>query len=277
MFTRVFLISLLLVLTNFSFGQRVNNVRAEQNGSVIDIYYSIENSSTDQYFQVTIECDTGKGNKIELQAVSGDVGKNIQGGKNEYKASWDVLEDVEELRSADFIVSIELQSYQRSKTSSTMKPWLVGYNLSTGYAPFGFRLGYGKTWGGYISGRFGSDGFEQLGNVITDRSIYAINLGVMRSVYEKDNFSVQAYVGAGIAQWGNYEFTETQIELPDSSNGFQGSTTSLTAAGNADKGMEVEYGLILNYNNIYLSSGAVHNLGDIANHIDLVLGVGLRF
>ncbi|MEN8120268.1 MAG: hypothetical protein ABFS35_07975 [Bacteroidota bacterium] len=103
----------LLILGIFFMGmyakaQTVENIHTEQVGEKINIYYQIKNSGDDQIFHVTISCLINNSKKIILKSITGDVGDNIIGGKEGYKAIWDVLQDVDELTNAEFFVKIEL-------------------------------------------------------------------------------------------------------------------------------------------------------------------------
>ncbi len=87
--------------------QTVENIHTKQVGEKINIYYQIKNSWDDQFFKVTISCLINNNRKIVLKSITGDVGDNIIGGKDEYRAVWDVLKDVDELTNAEFFVQIE--------------------------------------------------------------------------------------------------------------------------------------------------------------------------
>jgi hypothetical protein len=43
-----------------------------------------------------------------LNSLSGDYGDNVVGGRQEYMVLWDVLKDVDEVKSVDFSVRAEL-------------------------------------------------------------------------------------------------------------------------------------------------------------------------
>lgn len=226
----------LLLLTISAYSQEVSNIITRQNEDKIDITYNISNSTTDQLFYVTIYCAIDGKEKIQLMSVTGDVGDNISGGQGQYKITWDVLKDVDELNSAEFFIKIEMK-----KDGSSVKPikpiahnkWAVGYNLSFNL-PIGFRISYLGNWGGYFGFRTGTvwnDGYISKyyyaynteadynnGTYLSDYyySEYdwdynqyselgvSINLGVTKRLINKPNFQLHTYAGFGFGYWGQY-------------------------------------------------------------------------
>ncbi|MGB4293640.1 MAG: hypothetical protein WBJ37_12255 [Bacteroidales bacterium] len=104
------LLIIILISTVSAFPQKVDSIKVEQAGDFIKIRYKILNSTPDQFFRVMVLCSINGGLNTELKSVTGDVGDMIPGGKDEYWAVWDVLKDVDELKSAEFIVRAELIS-----------------------------------------------------------------------------------------------------------------------------------------------------------------------
>jgi hypothetical protein len=103
--------ALLLTLLSITFAassQKVDSIKTEQSGDFIKIRYKILQSRPGEIYNVKILCSINGGLNTELRSVSGDVGDMVQGGKNEYWIVWDVLKDVEELKSGDFIIRAEL-------------------------------------------------------------------------------------------------------------------------------------------------------------------------
>lgn len=90
------------------FAQNVDNIRVEQSGDFVKIFYMITGSNPNQTFRVSLLASINGGLRSELKSVSGDIGENIVGGKNEYWILWDVLKDVNELNSVEFFVKAEL-------------------------------------------------------------------------------------------------------------------------------------------------------------------------
>jgi hypothetical protein len=102
------LLTLLLCSVQFLLSQKVDSINVEQTGDFIKIRYKILNSNPDQLFRVRVLCAINGGLNTEIKSVSGDTGDNVVGGKNDYFVVWDVLKDVSELTSAEFIVRAEL-------------------------------------------------------------------------------------------------------------------------------------------------------------------------
>jgi len=102
---------LIILISSFTaFSQKVDSIKVEQAGDFIKIRYKILNSTPDQVFRVRVLCSIDGGLNTELRSVTGDVGDMVYGGKPEYWVLWDVLKDVNELKSAEFIVRAELTS-----------------------------------------------------------------------------------------------------------------------------------------------------------------------
>jgi len=147
---QLYLFLSLIFFSVFLNAQTVENIRAEQNGTKINIYYEIKNSSKDQLFKVQISAKINNDKTINLTSVTGDVGDNIKGGKASYLIEWDVLKDVERLTNSEFFVKIELKN-----DGSTFKPintitkkgrFFVAYQTA-----IGIKTGYMSKWGFAIS------------------------------------------------------------------------------------------------------------------------------
>lgn len=263
--------------------QTVENIHTHQNGSKIDIHYNITNSDASQKFKVTIFCYVNNESTIELQSVTGDVGKDVSGGKASYTATWDVLKDVESLTSASFTVRIEVieKEVVVQNVKAEIKPLTnalkLVLNSSPIYTPFGLRLAYGADWGGYFGFRIGVNGYSQYGNEVTDKSLYSFTIGATKNIVYTNNFSLHAYAGGGLAQWGTYEYTETKTIAGNSDNGFQDIIVTTSVNGDADKGLEFEYGLMAILKRVVLTGGLAHNSAQNAFQTDFVLGIGVKF
>ena len=146
-------------MSMFVKSQTVENIRTQQDGEKINIYYQIANSNKDQLFRVTISCRINNENKIILKTVTGEVGDNVKGGEEEYKAVWDVLKDVDELTNAEFFVRIELKD--DGSTLQAVKT-IEGFNLFKyekenkgqffiAVQTVGGKVGYMGKWGFAVS------------------------------------------------------------------------------------------------------------------------------
>lgn len=100
--------ALLFISVSSLLGQTVDSIKVEQSGDFIKIRYKILNSTPNQLFRVRVLCSINGGLNTEIRSISGDTGDNVVGGKSEYFVVWDVLKDVDELKSAEFIVRAEI-------------------------------------------------------------------------------------------------------------------------------------------------------------------------
>jgi len=82
--------------------QTIANIRAEQQGTNIVVYYDINGAQAGQTFDVQLFCSTDGGNYYgnPLQRVSGDVGNNITPATAK-RIVWDVLAERTDLVSAN--------------------------------------------------------------------------------------------------------------------------------------------------------------------------------
>jgi len=88
-----------LVLAQISFCQKIGNVRAEQDGTKIIVFYDLINVPSEHLFNISLYVSIdGKDYEGPLRSVFGQVGSDIGGGRNR-KIVWNVLEEREELKS----------------------------------------------------------------------------------------------------------------------------------------------------------------------------------
>ena len=163
---RLFFFLFLLGLPAALNSQTVDSIKVEQSGDFIKIRYQIRNSEPDQIYRVKVLCSINGGLNTELRSVSGDTGDHIVGGKPEYWVVWDVLKDVDELNSVEFIVRAELVTETEKSVRKEMN-WadkkmhvlVVGDRGSKGNL-IGLRLGY--------MGKFGISAKVAKGSVTDD-------------------------------------------------------------------------------------------------------------
>lgn len=234
------LIILFIAGSAISFSQEVKDIVTTQNGDKIDVSFKISDSNSKQIFAVTLFCAIDGKEKVELKSITGDVGKNIPGGKDSYKITWDVLKDVDELNSAEFFVKIEVVN-KKEKNDVTNnekpvdlldKPFYGGYNMSF-ILPIGLKYGYLRKWGYFVSARFGSVAYTD-NEYYFDRAIftspesfasdsadiydyssdtsyqnnsfyrtfgYSIDLGISRRIINGENLKLHLYGSVGVGFW----------------------------------------------------------------------------
>jgi len=181
---RAILAAVFLFATAFVFGQTVEDITVEQNGDFIKIGYKIAASKPGQIYRVRVLCSINGGLNTELRSVSGDTGDNVQGGKSEYFVVWDVLKDVDELLSADFIVRAELlnstpagniSNKDRELTMKWAKKWFhVGPAIQLPGIAAGFNIGVMGSFGAMVEAARGnyhaSDRADQVMSIVTTSS-----------------------------------------------------------------------------------------------------------
>jgi uncharacterized protein (TIGR02145 family) len=107
------LLAILILIQTSSFAQKVENVRFEQTGKQITIYYDLAGTTTGQLFDIQVFCSTDGGKTIgaPLKRLTGDAGPGIKGGTGK-KIVWDVLAEQEKLTG---YVLFELQARRKSR------------------------------------------------------------------------------------------------------------------------------------------------------------------
>ena len=78
--------------------QQIQNIRFEQEGKKINIYYDLLSGESGQKYDIQVYCSTDGGSTwgSPLQTISGAVGENQKAGKDK-KIIWDVLAEKEKL------------------------------------------------------------------------------------------------------------------------------------------------------------------------------------
>jgi hypothetical protein len=196
----------LLILGSWSiiFSQKVGNIRTEQAGDLIKIYYKILDSDPSQTFRVTVYCSLNGGLKSELKSISGDYGDNVVGGRDEYMVLWDALKDVEEVKSVEFFVKAELintiQAGAQVKKDWRPKKIIAQVTFQGPYSLFGGRIGYTGKWG--VTATY-SGGTAKVAYYSVP-GLYCATISLTKSLLYQN--SAQLHVFAGMA------FAEMNIE-----------------------------------------------------------------
>lgn len=200
--------SLTLLLLLFALGtsaQTIGNIRSEQEGEKINVYYQILKSTRQQSFKVELKCVINDQEKVTLKYISGDVGDTVYGGKEEYKVVWDVLSEVDELTSAEFIVSITENEppdkMERLKPLNKRK-WMVAYHFNQ-HTPLGVRFAFMRSFGFYLSGSLGRGTYYNQSYLvgIWDENSSVIGMGtagLTKRIILNDMYGIHAYVGGGL-------------------------------------------------------------------------------
>ena len=207
---------LLLIVFPFSvFCQKVDSIKVEQTGDLIKIHYKILNSNQFQTFRVTLFCSINGGLESVPKSLSGDFGENVPGGRGDYLILWDVLKDVDEVKSVDFSVRAELakdetpkSSHAQFKLTDPQKYWSRErfYVLLTGAAGSGCflaggRLAYMGSWGFSLSMLSGKKKYSSTYDGKTEYNSNLNQIDLSIRIFNKK--SDQIHIIAGIALGDN--------------------------------------------------------------------------
>ena len=176
----------------------------------VNILYSISDSKSGDLFRVNITASIDGQPKVVLRSVSGDVGENVRGGKNQYKIVWDALKDFDHIGKAQFFITAEkmpavlapskvpstkpgtLSTIQRQRPERSRK-WLLAADFmsnSEGGMAVGLRAALYKKWGGYLN--------------IND---YRITGGAVYSFNHPASTEFSMYLGSGVIYYEDYYYS----------------------------------------------------------------------
>lgn len=199
---------MLLVLVIFCisaiYGQKVDGIKAEQSGDFIKISYKILNSTPSQIFRVRILFSENGGLNQEIKTISGDIGDQVAGGKEEYWALWDVLKDKEQVQSLEFVVRAELvkdlsknQINEHAKQKGSI--YVMGSMEGDMDITFGVQAGYMAKWGALARANFGNKRFD-LDAAQGEYPAYSLGFYLTKSLVIKDKFQLHLFAGPGFSK-----------------------------------------------------------------------------
>jgi len=202
---RKILLVLSILLSSFSIlnSQKVDSIKVEQAGDLIKIHYKILNSNVSQVFRVTVFCSINGGLESKLKSLSGDFGESVAGGRGDYMVLWDVLKDVDDVKSVDFSIKAELVqgkltlagegiAKERKKRGYLMAAGLAGpLNMQVGY-----RLGFMGNWGITYSNLFGNRKYSQSAETYPGFTIMA---DISKRIVNKKDFQLHLLTGMVVA------------------------------------------------------------------------------
>ena len=260
---------LLIIILSYVvvFSQTVENITSEAQEGKIIIYYEIAESNPKQNFEVLLSCLVDDDNLMKPENITGDVGY-VRGGKYRYTIIWDMNKEISKYDSLRFFVEIKQGESKgtRIKFPKNMqyKKWFAGYNAAPIFTPVGLRFGRTSTlwiFGGYLAARVGFWQFE--GSMEYPVILYSITGGLTARIINHKKIRLNIYSGAGYGMWGGYVYS------------FEDGGYML---GNDDEGFEFEYGIMLSYKRLYLSSGLTHQYGIMDWwHTEATMGLGIYF
>lgn len=126
-----YLILLFLLLPDALYGQAritVTKPRLELSDENLIIQYDILNAKSSDFFMVWIEVTDAAGNKIKALSITGDIGKEIKGGRNK-RITWNLSndsilidEDISvEVKAEKIIIQEEQAETETSEETKTIK------------------------------------------------------------------------------------------------------------------------------------------------------------
>jgi hypothetical protein len=177
--------------------QTVDSIRVEQAGDFVKVRYKILNSRQDQIFKVKVLCSINGGMNNEIRSITGDVGDKVVGGKTEYWILWDVLKDVDELKTAEFIVRADLIKEEEKNIETKASLYIMPVVELVDGLLYGGRIAFMGDWGGSVRFTAGARGTEE-SNYEKTYSTNGFSLDLTRRIINKENF--QIHIMAGIAR-----------------------------------------------------------------------------
>jgi hypothetical protein len=182
-----------------SFTQSMQNVRFNQAGEKIVIYYDLtDKSGSKNLFTVSVYYTLNNGIiYIPLESVFGDAGKNVSPG-NDKKIIWNVLNDVNEL-SGEIKFKVVADPEKRAATFGDFDLFVSARTLGH-YWPFGGRLGFlgPRKSGFYTSFLYGI-------YYVTWEEKYIGLMGPILNVVNKEKFRLSGFTGFGIYYYDEYD------------------------------------------------------------------------
>ena len=197
------LASLLLIafmLTSYVKCQTVDSIKVEQAGDFVKIRYKILNSNPDQIYRVKVLCSINGGMNSEIRSITGDVGDQVIGGKSEYWVVWDVLKDVDEVKSVDFSVRAELvkdNTPDEKKRTKALSDRKLNVFFVTGGVPqkLGGKIGYMGSWGVtamFLGGKVEANGVTE--------PVFTIALDLTKRIVNAKTFNMHLSAGLNISK-----------------------------------------------------------------------------
>jgi len=106
----LFVLSMVILIPGISSAwEEVENVRMEQVGDDVHIYYDLRGDADKYNVTVRGSSDGGRNYRLPMKTVSGDVGNDVLPGSNK-KIIWKALKDAEELEGDEFVFEVEAVS-----------------------------------------------------------------------------------------------------------------------------------------------------------------------
>lgn len=201
--------------------------------------------------------------------------------KNKYYAAMEFYDEVIDYNPNDQYCIDKITDLERKHY------WQLGYNSSLSNF-LGLRIGYVGKFGPYVNFRYGGD----IKHFNQNFSAYAVTGGYYANFFEKRNYNIYAYLGAGYGnKWAydtkndaefwigelstrGYNLTNMQGILED----FVGYMEYNDFYREYFNGLELEAGLQIQWMRFYMNAGVVSCVNkELQKSFDLSIGVGYIF
>jgi hypothetical protein len=237
--------------------QKVDSIKVEQSGNFIKIRYCILDSRPGELYRVNILCSINGGLNTELKSVSGDTGDHVPGGQREYWVVWDVLKDVDEIKTVDFIVRAELirnnQAINYSEHNN-VKLNTTGWDLKKFHfflaimqpgPKAGFKAGYMGNFGfalQFVNGKslIREGGFTPIGEQFSAPNKLAVGIDISKRIVNNKGF--QMHLLAGLQDTHTVYYDTKAPDNPWSMQDVKG----------------IEFGFVFDYKRLAVSFSAVN-------------------
>jgi len=99
--------------------ERVTNVRAEQQGNQVFIYYDLTGHEGKYQVKVRGSSNGGKDFDLPMKSVSGDIGKGIRPGRGK-TIIWDATRDIRQLYGDNFVFEVEATGAEKKRFTNSV-------------------------------------------------------------------------------------------------------------------------------------------------------------
>jgi len=188
----LFVLSMVILMPGISSArEEVENVRMEQVGDDVHIYYDLRGDADKYKVTVRGSSDGGRNYRLPMKTVSGDVGKAVRPGSNK-KIIWKALKDAGELEGDEFVFEVEA-------VSGPGKEFVNSIGMKFALIPAGsFMMGSPSSEDGR-----GSD--EKQHRVTLTKGFYMgateVTVGQWRSFTQNTGYRTEAETGGGAYIW----------------------------------------------------------------------------
>ncbi len=207
---------ILVILPSLLSAQQVTNIRAQQEGREIAVYYDLTERAN-----VTLGVKVD-GERVKPQLLSGDLGRHIEAGERK-RIAWQVLDEKNgKFKSTDVVFSVRANAPWRAfvlaEGAIASKPFQYSVGLMAGavsrvgaYAKARSSFQFGSPEGFirrdndnyYISTKDASHNAAEMPYLMSGKSKimhYVVDAGIIVRVANKQDYKWYVYAGAGYGE-----------------------------------------------------------------------------